>query len=120
MPEKEVPKFGEKEMIQFIGLNDFTGEEQAVIQQLSTEHYQNIKRELHNVQGMHVHAKVQDKGGKRHYSFHVRLIVPTKTIEACNDSDWDLPRALHKAFNDVKQQVIHTFHTDVSHHKSYC
>jgi hypothetical protein len=120
MPKKEVPKFGDHEQIQFVGLNDMTGEEQEVVQTLSAEHYTNIKRELQGIQGMLVHAKVHDKGGKRLYSFTAKLTMPGKMIEASNDADWDLPKALHKIYNDIKQQVIHTFHTDVSYHKSYC
>jgi len=112
---KEVPKFGEKEVIQFIGVSDLLAEEQAVIHQLTTEHYEKIKRKLHNVTNMSVHVKCyQKEGDRKKYSLHVRVNAPTKEFNSSNADDWELPRVLHKAFEDIEHQIQHRMHTDTT------
>ena len=121
MPNKEIPKYGTDVVIQFVGLNDLTIEEQEIVQKLSTEYYAKIKREMASTTGAIVHIKHYEKeGGRRKYTLHVRVNVPTKIIESTEADDWDLARAVHIAFEEILQQIRHTFHTDVSHHKSYC
>lgn len=107
------------EQIQFVGLNDLDAEEQYTVQKLSAEYYQKIKRGLKNDLTLLVHIKCYDKGGKRKkYCIHVRCLSPIKkTIESCRAHEWDLPRAVHKAFTDIQNQVRHTFKSDTSRRK---
>ncbi len=109
---KIVPKFGVNEQIQFVGVSKLEPEEQMLISKLSTENYQKIKRMLKNVTNMTVHVKCYDKeGSKKKFSLHVRVAIPTmKVIESCKSHDFDLARALHKAFNDIRTQISHRFH----------
>ncbi len=112
---KEVPKFGEHEVIQFIGVSDLPAEEQAVVNTLTTEGYEKIKRKLHNIVNMSVHVKCyQKEGNKKKYSLHVKVAAPTQVFDSSNADDWELPRAVHKAFNDIMNQIQHKMHTDVS------
>ncbi len=105
-----------EEIIQFVGVNELSSEEQALVQKLTTEHYEKIKRDLNNNANMTVHVKCYEKDGNRKkYSMHVRVIGPTKqNFESCNADDWELPRALHKAFEDIQNQIHHKLHTDVT------
>ena len=114
---KIVPKFGTHELIQFIGVNELEPEEQAIVSKLSTEHYEKLHRMMKNIENMTVHIKCYgEEGGKRKFSLHVRVKAPTMAvIESCKSHDFDLARALHKAFDDLKTQVEHRFHGGSSH-----
>jgi len=110
---KTVPKFGRHELIQFIGVNDLNSEQQALVSKLSTESFEKFTRLLKNIEQMVVHIKSYEKEGqKKKYSLHVRLKAPTMAvIESCKSHDFDLARALHKAFDDIRVQIEHKFHT---------
>ncbi len=110
---KIVPKFGTHELIQFVGVSELAPEEQALVSKISTENYEKIQRMIKNVENMTVHIKCYDKEGQRKkYSLHVRVKAPTTAvIESCKSHDFDLARALHKAFDDVHTQIEHRFHT---------
>lgn len=113
MAGKSVPKFGTHELIQFVGVNELSAEEQALVSKISTENYEKLQRTLKTIEKMTVHVKCYEKTGQRKkYSLHVRVKAPTRAvIESCKSDDYDLPRALHKAFEDVKTQASHRFHT---------
>jgi ribosome-associated translation inhibitor RaiA len=114
MADKVVPKFGTHELIQFIGVSELAPEEQAVVSRLSTEHYEKLNRILkNNIENMTVHVKCYAKEGeKKKFSLHVRVKIPSHAvIESCKSHDFDLARALHKSFDDLRTQVEHRFHT---------
>jgi DNA-binding transcriptional regulator WhiA len=113
MMTKTIPKFGTHELIQFIGINDLSPDEQALANKISTENYEKLRRAIKKIENMTVHVKCHEKtGGKKKFSLHVRIKAPTKAvIESCAASDFDLARALHKAFEDIKAQIEHRFHT---------
>ncbi len=115
MANKVVPKFGTHEMIQFVGVSELAPEEQALVNKLSTEQYEKIKRMIPNLEQMTVHIKQyenDDQAKKKKYSLHVRIKIPsTSIIESCKSHDFDLARALHKSFDDIRVQIEHKFHT---------
>jgi prephenate dehydrogenase len=110
---KIVPKFGTHEMIQFVGVNELAPEEQELVSRLSTESYEKFTRILKNIEQMVVHIKTyENEGQKKKFALHVRVKAPTSAIiESCKSHDFDLARALHKAFDDIRVQIEHKFHT---------
>ncbi len=101
------------EVIQFVGVSELSAEEQATIQTITTEQFEKIKRDLQNITNMTVHVKFYQKGGeKKKYSMHVKVAAPTHVFDSSNADDWELPRALHKAFEDIRHQIQHRLHTD--------
>lgn len=118
---KEVPKFGAKEIIQFVGVHDLDPAEQATVSRLATQTYEKLQHFAENIQGMTVHIKCYaSEGKKKKYSIHVRLNVPSKAvIESCKSHDFDLARALHKSFDDILTQTKHKFHSDTTRQKAY-
>ncbi|MBD3303594.1 hypothetical protein GF343_00450 [Candidatus Woesearchaeota archaeon] len=113
-------KYPENEIIQFVGVHDLEPMEQETVQKLTTENYQKIKRDLKAATSMRVHIKTYKKeGDKKKYSIHILIAYPGKVIESCRAHDFELPRALHKAFNDIKEQINHTFHSDTTRDKAY-
>ena len=118
---KIVPKFGAKEVINFIGMRSLEPEEQYLVSKLSTDNYQKFKRVIKNVTNMTVHVKCYEKtGGKKKYSLHVRVSAPMKkVVESCKAHDFDLARALHKAFADIKTQLKRRFYSESTRPKPY-
>jgi hypothetical protein len=103
------------EVIQFVGIKDLEDTQKDLVNKLSTEYYEKIKRKVKNLTNLIVHIKVYSKGGEsKKYSLHVRCIAPTHVFESCKSHDFDLATGLHKSFEDIIHQIDHTFHTDVS------
>ena len=110
----------EEEIIQFIGVSDLDPMEQDTVQTLTTENYPKIKRALKNITSLKVHVKTYKKEGEqKKFSLHVQAIYPGGTIESNKAHDFELPRAIHKAFNDIKEQINHKLKTDVTREKAY-
>ncbi|MBI4141788.1 hypothetical protein HY484_02600 [Candidatus Woesearchaeota archaeon] len=113
--KKEIPKYGTQEVLQFVGLNQLSIEEQEAVNSISTKEYEKAKRTLKNTLSVVVHIKCYEKeGGRKKYSLHIRAIAPTKIIESCKSHDWDLPRAVHKSFQDIHKQIAHHFGTNAT------
>jgi len=104
------------EHIQFVGVSELSPEDQESVSKITTEHYDKIKRSVHNLTNLTVHVKTyQQDGNRKKYSMHVRVDTPTKQqFVSTNSDDWELPKALHKAFEDIMNQIHHKLHTDVS------
>lgn len=112
---KDVPKFGEQEVIQFVGVSELDAAEQAIVNSLVTENYEKIKRKLHNIVNMTVHVKCyQKEGNRKKYSLNIKVSAPTKTFDSNMADDWELPRALHKAFDNITHQIEHRLHSDTT------
>ena len=111
----------ENEIIQFIGVNELEDADQAVVNKLSTEYYEKIKRSLNNLTSMTVHIKTyKDEGGNRlKYSMHTKVIAPTHIFDSEKTSDWDLARALHKTFKDLESQIEHKLHVSDQKEKGH-
>jgi hypothetical protein len=108
------------ESIQFVGLHDLLPEEQEEANRLATQAYLKIKRDLQESTSLIVHIKRYKKTAgedekRQKYSVHVKVIAATRMpLVSSMAHDWELPRAIHKAFDDIKAQLIHHFHTDVT------
>lgn len=113
--KKEIPKYGVQDVLQFVGVNDLSIEEQVAVNDVSTKEFEKIERMLNNRVSMVVHVKLYTKqGGKNKYALHVRVIAPTGEIESCKSHDWDLMRALRKSFEDIQNQINHRFHSNAT------
>jgi len=108
------------EAIQFTGLNELAPEDQARVKDLSAEYYDKIKRGLKNITSLAIHIKATKKeGNKKKYSVHIKAIAPTAIFASTKAVDWDIARVMHKAFNDIQQEIKHRFHSDTTFRKSY-
>lgn len=103
------------ETIQFVGVSELSAEEQSTVNSITTEYFEKIKRELHNLTNMTVHVKsYQKEGAKKKYSLHVKIAAPTKIFDSNKQDDWELAKALHMSFNSILHQIQHKLHTDVT------
>jgi len=103
----------EHEVIQFVGVADLQPEEQAIVNKLSTEYYEKLKRMVNNLASLKVHIKtLNDEGKKKLYDIHTQLQAPTVSFNSTKAQDWDLARTLHKSFQDLEHQINHKLHAD--------
>lgn len=101
------------ELIQFIGLNELTPDEQKIIKTISQDSHDKIRRKLNNITNMSVHVKAYSKeGSKKKYSMHVKVAAPTHVFDSSNMEDWDLPTAMHMAIESILHQIQHRLHND--------
>lgn len=99
----------DEDMVQFIGLKDLEQVEQDMVNTISAEYFEKIKRGLKNLVKLVVHIKKVNKGGKQsHFWVKVRAEAPTAIIESEQD-DWDLARVLHKVYKNIERQIDHKF-----------
>lgn len=121
--KKDIPKYGATEVIQFAGVRELEPSEQDTVQSLSTEYFEKIKREMHNVTNVIVHVttggKLDGKEKRRRYTLHVRAISPGFVFESSKNDDYELPRAVHKSFEEILSQIQHRLRTDVTRPKPY-
>jgi len=118
MAKKDIPKFGVKENIQLIGIKELSPEEQDVVQSLTTEYFAKIKREINNVTDLAVHVKTAGDKRKR-YTLMVRAIFPGFVIESKDSDDYELPKAVHRSFEEILSQIHHRLRTDSTRPKPY-
>jgi len=103
----------DEEVIQFIGVHDLETAEQIEVNKLATEYYEKLKRQIKNILGLKVHIKIyEQEGSRKKYSIHLQTRSPTFTFESTKAADFDLNRALHKAFQDLQHQIQHQKHSD--------
>jgi hypothetical protein len=106
--------------IQIIGVKDLDDMEMEAIHRLANRYYGKIQRELQNTTSLKVHIKSYDKQGRqKKYSVHVQVIAPTHTFVSTKAVDWNLEKALHKSFEDVRKIIQHRLHTDDQRRKPY-
>ena len=104
------------EKIQFIGLKDLEDMEKAKVQKFSEELCSRSETFLDDC-SMIVHIKgyndnkEKKKSGnmgdkRKKYDIIVRVVSKQGRFEA-SGYDWDISKALHKAFNAIKNEIKH-------------
>ncbi|MFC1753253.1 hypothetical protein ACFL96_07655 [Thermoproteota archaeon] len=100
----------DQEIIQYIGLNDLDPVDQEMVKKLVDEYSYKVKRVLHNVTSLVLHIKRHSKGGNRdRIEISLRALAPTRIFEVGKTEDWDLARAVHKAFKDILREIEHEY-----------
>lgn len=95
--------------IQYVGLRDLEEFEQRTVQELCERHLPKVERMLHqeNVR-LRVHVKKHNPAGKRaKYSIHAQLDAPSRLFSTKRAHDWDLSKAVKRAFEELAKQVQH-------------
>ena len=102
------------ENIQFIGYDDLDDQEKVVLNKLATEYHEKIQRFFLNEDlNLVVQIKKLKKDGDKHkYSLHIRVNAPASVAQSSKAADWDLARALHKAFKDLERSIEHKVHVE--------
>lgn len=100
-------------IIQYVGLNELSPEEQELVKELSVLYQDKIQKEMQIPTSITLHVKLYNNEGKRkRYSVNVKTVAASQTFEENNASDWDLARTLHNAFKKIERLIQHKLHTD--------
>ncbi len=103
----------ESDMLQFVGLKTLKPMEQELVQRVSTENFEKIKRMLHNITKVKVQIKTYEKDGKRKkYSIHLQARAPGGPLDVDKAQGFDLARTIHKGFADLKGLIEHRIHLE--------
>lgn len=93
------------EIIQYTGMEELNPDQKRLLDKISAEYYEKIKRQLHNETSLSVHLKCYNKGGKCKYSIHAKAIAPTRIFVSTKAADWDFSKTLHMAFKDLEMVI---------------
>lgn len=88
-------------------------EEKETLDRLLNEYYEKIKRELKKDIVINLNLKIYEKGekgerGKKKYSLNLKIV--NSVVFKSDSDDYDLARAIHKAFNKVMREIEHRLH----------
>ena len=88
-------------------------EEKETLDRLLNEYYEKIKRELKKDIVVNLNLKIYEKGekgekGKKKYSINLKVV--NSVVFKSDSYDYDLAKAVHKAFNKIMSEIEHKFH----------
>lgn len=109
-------------MINYRGLDRFSEEEIAVINELIKHHYKKFRhREIRNFD-LIIHAKKHFSSGKKDkaikYSINARIDAP-QCIVVAKAFDWDIKKVCHEAMTKVEAEFNHKFKSDATISKAF-
>ncbi len=105
-------KFRPMRNIQFARLESIDIDEFAKrwVMKISSFYAEKLAYLVKNELNIALHFKEYKKKGKQHkFSIHARAIFPGGTVASGNAHDWDIRRAVHKAFRDLEHQLRSRF-----------
>lgn len=101
-----------KDIVRYAGIEVLSSEEKRILDKLSAEYFEKLKRSIKNIAEVIIHVKAYKEEGKRKkFSIDVRVNSPMlKTLTSTRSHDWDFSRAIHKAFHDIESQLATRMH----------
>jgi len=104
--------------VQYKGLKNLDSLEIKEVKNLCENEFKKIKRELRSQTAkMFIDIHKQEKDGKRKkFSFHIRILNPSIVLTA-KHSDFQIMKALHRSFDNLKTEVNKKFRKDVTKSK---
>jgi hypothetical protein len=118
-PDAHIVPTTTAEMIQYIGVRDLTEEERLALEAVVLSYHEKVKRKARNATSLTIHIKAhgtpvdggKDNDKQRKYSLHVKLISPSRTLEA-SSADYDIRRMTHMALTALLNEIEHHFHDE--------
>lgn len=105
-------------MIRYIGLKNLRPLQIKEVEEISERNFDRIRRDFKDAT-LVVYIKKQDRLGKPMFSVNLRLDdASIRNILLAKETDWDLPRVMHKVFDNLSNEINHKFKTNVTR-KSY-
>ncbi len=100
--------------VKYVGLKHLTPLELRDVMRITEAAHKRLRRDFPAALFL-VDVKEHNIRGKRKkFSVRLRLEGPRTVILSAKQSDWDLPKALHKAIANLEQEVRHRFKQDVT------
>lgn len=91
------------------GLKKLDSFDISKVQTLTNRYFSKIERHFSNA-SLTVNVKKAAVTGKRaRYTIILRVSAPTKVVLFAEHTDWELQRAIHRAFDNIKNEARHKF-----------
>lgn len=101
-------------MISYIGLKKLRPLQIKEVEEISERNFDKIRRDFKDAT-LVVYIKKKDRIGKPMFSVNLRLEdASIRNIMLAKETDWDLPRVMHKAFNNLTNEINHRFKGEVT------
>lgn len=104
------------ERISYIGLKKLNAPEIEIVRSITSKEYSRILRSFKDA-NLIIEIKEHDAAGKagkaKKYSIHMKVESPNCILTA-EQADWDIARALHKTFNNLKNEINHRYKDEVT------
>ena len=102
-----------EQKITYKGLKQLDSFDISKVQTLVERNFPKIERHFNNAE-LSVDIKKASKTGSRsRYTVLLRVISPNKTILQAEHTDWELQRAIHRAFDNLKNEARHKYEVGV-------
>lgn len=102
-----------EQTITFKGLKKLDSFEISKVQTLTERYFPKVQRHFSNAT-LSVDVKTANVAGKRkRYTVLLRVLSPNKTILSAKHTDWELQRAVHRAFDNIENEARHKFKVGV-------
>lgn len=94
--------------INYRNLDRLDALEIATVQRISSREFEKIKRNFTDASLVVDIKKINKQGKRASYEVKARIDIPSVKLYA-EHTDWELQRALHRTFDNLKVEVEHKF-----------
>jgi len=99
--------------ITYKGLKKLDSFDISKVQTLVERYFPKIERHFSNASLTVDVKKAAIKGKRARYTIILRVSAPTKVILTAKHMDWELQRAIHRAFDNLQNEARHRFKVGV-------
>jgi len=109
----EEKEYKSEQKITYKGLKNLDSFDISTVQTLTERYFPKIQRHFSNA-ALTVDVKKASRTGKRaRYTILLRVSAPNKVVLSAEHTDWELQRAIHRAFDNIKNEARHRFSVGV-------
>ena len=119
---KPTMKYVVRKNVQFVGLDILDKADQKRVKDILYKDYITLERELKKINGLRVHFKTYEKGGRKKYSVQLFIDAQTKPIavnKIYSPAQWDPVAIVHKLLDKARSQITKKYRTDESYPKRF-
>ena len=102
-----------EQKITYKGLKKLDSFDISTVQTLVERNFPKIERHFDNATLTVDIKKASKTGNRSRYTVLLRVTAPTKTILKAEHTDWELQRAIHRAFDNIKSEARHKYEVGV-------
>jgi len=89
------------------GAEDLTSDEKLILNKLTNEYYEKMKRHIGDIDLLEVHLKCHKKeGNTKRYAIETKFSLGKYRFETSSD-EWDLEESIHKAMKKLESEIEH-------------
>lgn len=119
---KDSKQYVERNNVQFIGFDIIHPDDQQRIKDIIYKEYITLEREIKSINGLRIHFKAYEKGGRKKYSVQLFIDAQTRPItvnKMYSPVQWDPVAIVHKILDKAREEIVHKFKTDQGRDKIF-